>query len=518
MSIHTDITQRKQTEVKLRESEERFRGLLADSNQGISIRQGLKFVYVNQAYADLYGYGGPDEVYALDSVEKLWPADERARMTGMSKARDRGEPAPMHYEYEGLRKDGTRVWLENRVQKIIWNDAPAVFSANIDISDRKATEDQLRQAQKMEAVGQLTGGVAHDFNNLLAVIMGNTELLQDELGADNKSLKAVFGAADRGVSLIERLLAFSRLQPLEPKSVDPGTLIDEISELLRRTLGETIEVEIVSEPDLWHARVDASQLESAFLNLALNARDAMRQGGTMRIESGNVTLDETYAAAHMDVIPGDYVLIAVSDNGTGMSPAVQTRALEPFFTTKDVGEGTGLGLPMVYGFAKQSGGDLVITSEEGQGTTVKLYLPRANVSREQAAELGNTTTWPGGGNETVLVIEDEPDVLALAEALITTLGYRVLTAKDGPDGMAILEEEPEIDLLLSDVVLPGGMSGPDFAIEAKRHISGLKVLFMSGYAEGMVRDQTRLPKGADLLHKPFRRRDLALRIRAALDR
>ena len=473
--------------------------------------------YANQAFADLFGYGDPDEILALDSLDQLWPAEERDRMAKLRDAWDRDEPAPSYYEFQGLRKDGSRWWLEFRSQTINWNDTPAILTATVDISDRKAIEDQLRQAQKMAAMGQLTGGIAHDFNNLLAVIMGNTELLQEEMEAESKPLRTIFQAADRGAELIHHLLAFSRQQLLRPQSIDLGAVVDEMGDLLRRTLGETIEVEISSETGLWHAQADSGQLESALLNLALNARDAMRQGGKVSIKSSNETLGEAYTAMHLEVSPGDYVLVSVSDSGTGMSAAVRAQALEPFFTTKAVGEGSGLGLSMVYGFAKQSGGDLVISSEERLGTTIKLYLPRADKSGNRT-EPDEATEPPRGQGETVLVIEDESDVLTLAEALLSSLGYRVLTAKDGRDGLDILKKGPKVDLLLSDVVLPGEINGPDIAEKAKHHVSDIKVLFMSGYAEGLVRHQSPLPEDADLLKKPFRRLELAQKIRAALDR
>ena len=387
----------------------------------------------------------------------------------------------------------------------------------LDITEQKEIEEQLRQAQRMEAIGQLTGGVAHDFNNLLAVIMGNTELLEERLGSEEKPLQAILRAATRGAELTQRLLAFSRRQPLQPQTVALDDLVEEMGEMLRRTLGETIEVEITSEPDLWHALVDPGQLENATLNLALNARDAMPKGGKLTIEIANAVLADGISSSQMELSPGDYVMVSVSDSGTGMTQEVLARAVEPFFTTKEVGEGSGLGLPMVYGFAKQSGGDLAIYSEGGLGTTVKLYLPRA-VDADVRGGQEVVAAAPRGKGETVLVVEDDADVRELAKSVLVGLGYTVLDEADANTGLAALEAASQVDLLLSDVVLSGGMSGPDLAQEAMRRDPDLKVLFMSGYAESMVHHHTPLPENASLLNKPFHRHELAQAVRAVLDR
>ena len=472
-----------------------------------------RMVYANAAACTMLGYSR-EELLTL-SVPNFDPhasLDDFSRVFERIKAR-----GPYMFEARLRTKAGIDVSVEVSVYYMRFGDDEFMCRYSRDITERIKLESQLRQAQKMEVMGQLTGGIAHDFNNLLAVIMGNTELLQDRLGNDDKPLSAIFRAATRGAELTRRLLAFSRLQPLKPQAVDLGTLVGEMGDLLRRTLGETIQVEIASEPGLWHAQADRSQLENALLNLALNARDAMRNGGKLRIESSNAILDEAYAGLHMEVSPGDYVLVSVSDSGAGMSAEVQAHALEPFFTTKDVGEGSGLGLSMVYGFAKQSGGDLVIHSKEGFGSTIKLYIPRA-VDSGDRAELSAKTETPRGQGETVLVVEDESEVRTLVAAVLSSLGYRALTATDGRKGLRILDEEPKIDLLLSDVVLPGGMSGLDLAKEAKRRVAELKLLFISGYAESVVHHHSPLPEGADLLNKPFRRLELAQKVRAALDR
>jgi signal transduction histidine kinase len=393
----------------------------------------------------------------------------------------------------------------------------AVGTIDTDITERKRTEEQLRQAQKMEAVGQLTGGVAHDFNNLLASILGHAEIVEEKLGADDESVKTIIRAAERGAQLTQRLLSFSRRQPLNSRSVNLRDLVGDVHQLLHRTLGETIDVDIVMAPALWNAVADPGQLENALLNLAINARDAMPDGGKLIVEAANEPLGAKDATGGMEVIPGDYVSLSVKDTGIGMSPEVMEHAFEPFFTTKDVGQGSGLGLSMVYGFAKQSGGDATIASEPGHGTMVKLFLPRARETVEQPTT-EDLPSPPRGNGETVLVIEDDPDVRAMTGAMLENLGYRVLSAQHARAGLDILRAEPTIDLMLSDVVLPGGMSGPDMAEQARAFSPEIKVLFMSGHAEQSIHLRTALPEGCELLDKPFRTYDLAQRLRAVLDR
>jgi PAS domain S-box-containing protein len=389
-----------------------------------------------------------------------------------------------------------------------------VCSITSDITQIKEMQWQLHQAQKMETVGQLTGGVAHDFNNLLTVILGNAELLTERLGGD-KSAQAILRAATRGAELTQRLLAFSRRQPLHPRVIDLGGLVNGMTELLQRTLGETIAIETSCAEDLWRAEADPGQVENAVLNLAVNARDAMPGGGKLIIESANASLDDSYTASHMEATPGDYVMLAVSDTGSGMTPEVLDHAFEPFFTTKEVGAGSGLGLSMVYGFAKQSGGEVGIYSEPGHGTTVKLYLPRAagaRASKESAA----SDEVPRGHGEVVLVIEDDEDVSAMATQMLEDLGYRVIGVPEVASARKVLERGARVDIVLSDVVLPGDMSGPEFAKEAARHYPSLKIVFVSGYpTEAAIRNGF-LGSGKQLLNKPFQRSQLAQALRAAL--
>jgi signal transduction histidine kinase len=384
----------------------------------------------------------------------------------------------------------------------------------------RTSEERLRQAQKMEVVGQLAGGVAHDFNNILAIIYGNLDLLDEALG-DRPDLRQIvqhtMKAAGRGASLTHQLLAYSRLQPLDSRVIDVGKLVVEMTRLLERTLGETIEVETRVPDNLSKALIDRHQLENALVNLAVNARDAMPDGGKLMIEAQDTVLDQAYAEQHLEVTPGRYVMLAVTDTGTGMSKDVLERALEPFFTTKPTGQGTGLGLSMVYGFVKQSKGHLKIYSEVGHGTTVRLYLPVAASDREDrhAAEQSDLPMAKAG--EVVLVVEDDAMVLRLAVQLLTHLGYQAIEAHDGPDALSVLARGGRVDLLFTDVVLPKGMNGTALAREARRQRPGLKMLFMSGYTTDAIIHHGVLDKGIHLLTKPFRKTELARKVRQVLD-
>jgi signal transduction histidine kinase/ActR/RegA family two-component response regulator len=389
-----------------------------------------------------------------------------------------------------------------------------------DITARIGMEAQLREAQKLEAVGQLTGGVAHDFNNLLTVIIGTAESLLERLEHDAESVmlaEMTTAAAQRGAELTSRLLAFARQQPLEPKATNIGRLVADFDPILRRTLSEDIDLEVVRGGGLWAAMVDPGQLETALLNLAINARDAMPAGGRLTIETGNVSLDEEYARMNEEVTPGQYVMVSVSDTGTGMPRDVVSRAFEPFFTTKDVGKGSGLGLSMVYGFAKQSRGHVKIYSETGEGTTVRLYLPRAHAN-QAAAESGPAPSANlASGSERILVVEDDPMVREHVARQLRSLGYHVTEAADGPQALHRLREGERFDLLFTDVVMPGGMNGRELAVAATAVCQDLKVLFTSGYSENAIVHHGRLDPGVQLLSKPYRKRDLADRVRKVLD-
>jgi PAS domain S-box-containing protein len=423
------------------------------------------------------------------------------------------------FEIEVRHKDGRLIQVEVGVTALE-RRGRRVFNGFIrDLTEKIAAEAQFRQAQKMEAVGQLTGGVAHDFNNMLTVILGTIEILADGV-ADRPHLAAIAKlieeAAEQGAELTRHLLAFARKQPLQPREVDVNDLIITTCKLLRPTLGERIEIETLLAEDAWLAFVDPSQLTTTLLNLSLNARDAMPEGGKLILETHNVKLDESYARQNSEVTPGDYVLVAVCDTGAGIAPELIEKIFEPFFTTKEMGRGIGLGLSMVYGFVKQSGGHIKVYSEAGHGTTVKLYMPKSvEVSRVEA-ELPVAQT-PVGGHELVLVVEDDALVRNYVIARIRSLGYHTLSAANADEALRLIRSEPSIDLLFTDVIMPGPMNGPQLVREATKLRAGLRVLYTSGYTENAIVHQGRLDPGVLLLAKPYRKQELAHMLRMALD-
>jgi signal transduction histidine kinase/CheY-like chemotaxis protein len=393
-----------------------------------------------------------------------------------------------------------------------------------DLTEKRMADERSRQAQKMEGIGQLTGGVAHDFNNLLTIIIGNLETLQRNLrtpGVERDKLQRSAENAMRGArraeSLTQRLLAFSRQQPLDPKPINLARLVGGMSDLLRRTLGENIVVETVFSGGIWEALADPHQLEIAILNLAVNARDAMPDGGKLTLETANVYLDEKYAATQVEVLPGQYVMIAVTDTGCGMSPEVKAKAFDPFFTTKDVGHGTGLGLSQVYGFVKQSRGHVKIFSEVGEGTTIKLYLPRAPAGRAFAEKEPDQVLATGSSKETILVVEDDPDVRAFSCETLRELSHTVLEAQSGVEALRLLEAHPEVNLVFTDIGLPGGVNGRQLAERARSLRPGLKTLFTTGYARNAIVHGGRLDPGVELITKPFTQAALSEKLRSILD-
>ncbi|WP_181421977.1 PAS domain S-box protein [Halomonas sp. LBP4] len=521
VSVERDITERKRLEESTRLSEERFHLVARATNDVIwdwDLVQSK--VWWNESIETLFGHDRSRLELGPESwAHRIHPADKEAVLAGIHAVIE-GEASNWSDEYRFLHADGSSRTVIDRGFVLRDSDGQAVrmMGSMQDITQQRQVAEELRQVQKLEAVGQLTGGVAHDFNNLLTVILGNAELLAEELTA-TPQLRALAdmtaSAASRGAELTNRLLAFARRQALEPQVLNVNRLVAGMEELIRRTLLESIEIELVQAGGLWSVDLDAGQLESAILNLALNARDAMPGGGRLTIETANAMLDDSYADNHREVKAGQYVLISLSDSGTGMSEDVARQAFEPFFTTKKDGKGSGLGLSMVYGFVKQSAGHIKIYSETGEGTTVKLYFPRARAGAAMAVD-ATTSSLVEGGDEHILVVEDDAPVRRHVATLLQGLGYRVTSAGSGQHALAIIEAQADIDLLFTDVVMPGGINGRQLADRASVLRPRLKILFTSGYTENAIVHHGRLDPGVQLLSKPYRRQELAAKVRKVL--
>ena len=515
-----DITVRKQADEALRESEERLRVFMDNSPAAVALKDGEgRYRLVNKRFEDWYGFRSDDVLGK--TVGDLFPKSDADAYAASE--REVLETVKMiEREYEVAFADGTRHHLAIATFPVFDADGRpvGVGSIDTDVTEQRQTATQLRQAQKMEAVGQLTGGIAHDFNNLLAVIAGNLELLDEAVEGHPEAqelLRWAIDAADDAATLTQRLLAFSRRQPLRPQIVEVNDMVRGLLNLLRRSLGEVVEIGTALADDPWPTLVDAGQLESALLNLVLNARDALPAAGSglITIETANVVLDVDDASEVGDIEPGDYVVLMVSDTGRGMAPEVLDRAFEPFFTTKGVGEGSGLGLSMVYGFAMQSGGQARIDSEEGRGTAAKLYLPRAVKSNQPAAAPAREPNVRGDG-EKVLVVEDDDKVRDLAVKVITGLGYTVCAAADGTIALDMIEKASDIDVMVTDIVLPSGMSGRELAEVVAARRPKLKVIYTSGYPADVISHGGKLDDGVVLLSKPYRREVLAQALHQAL--
>jgi PAS domain S-box-containing protein len=513
--IAHDISESKRTQKALnREIEERQR--IFETSQDLILVTDTKgtFVQVSPSSKTILGYE-PSEMIGHSAVEFIHPDDLENTRAEMRSAR-RGQHM-RNFETRYLHKNGqtvTLTWMG------AWSEpVRRHFFVGRDLTEKLAAEAQFRQAQKMEAVGQLTGGVAHDFNNILTVITGTIGILADAV-ADRPELTAIAQmideAAERGASLTRHLLAFARKQPLQPREIDVNALVLETAKLLHPTLGEHVEIAPWLATDAWTASVDPSQLTTAILNLALNARDAMPGGGKITLETDNVYLDEAYAGMHDEVAAGNYVMIAVSDTGSGIAAAHLEKVFDPFFTTKEIGKGTGLGLSMVFGFVKQSGGHIKIYSEEGHGTTVKIYLPRATGLDQTASELLTSPTVEGG-HEVVLVVEDDTLVRKYVVTQIESLGYSTLEAGNATEALNVIGTAATIDLLFTDVIMPGPMNGRQLANEALKRRPSLRTLYTSGYTENAIVHHGRLDSGVLLLAKPYRKSDLARMMRMALD-
>ena len=508
--------------VALRESEARYKALYDHTPVPLHACDiDGKIVAVSDRWLDLMGYTREEIIGRSIGDFRVPEQAEVLRNGGWAKALAAGGVRDVERSY--VRKSGEilDVLISSRAEYDSQGRFRRMAVVVIDITEKKRIEHALRQVQKMEAVGQLTGGIAHDFNNLLTVIGGNLDMLKLKLGDADPGFARLVDSAVRGAqrasTLTQRLLAFSRRQPLDPKPVNPNRLVSGMSEMLGRTLGETVSIETVLGGGAWWVEADENQLENTLLNLAVNARDAMPGGGKLTIETANTFLDESYAAVNEDVTPGQYVMIAVSDSGQGMTEEVLAKAFEPFFTTKTVGHGTGLGLSQVYGFIKQSGGHVKIYSEPGQGTTVKLYLPRL-VGAGQTETVYEPHPVPATvSGKTILVVEDDDDVRTFSADLLGQLGYRVLTAADGAAALRLVEEDSAIDLLFTDVGLPPPYNGRQLADRVLQIRAQIKVLFTTGYARNAIVHHGRLDAGVDLIVKPYTQADLAVKIRDVLD-
>lgn len=518
----SDINLQKTAQIALAESQRQASAILGSVGEGIhGVDVDGNVIFTNQAALNAFGFE------ESELIGKPFHAMLHHHYPDGRDYPDNECPVHMtlidgitrHVSHEFFfRKDGSTFPVEFIVSPVITEDdkiAGAVISFN-DITKRLELEEQLRQTQRLESLGQLTGGVAHDFNNLLTVILGNAETLSVALKQDRQLqdlASMIVSAAQRGAGLTKALLSFARKQPLEPKAVDVSALLLRLQGLLVRVLGEHIELNIECENHLWNAVVDPSQLENAILNLVINARDAMPQGGRLTVEASNTNIDSAYANQH-SIAGGDYVMIAISDNGSGISPNVISRVFEPFFTTKEKGKGTGLGLAMVYGFIKQSGGHINIYSEVDIGTTVKMYLPRTDgmVSEIEAPQ----DLEPKSVGETILLVEDDALVRTYASGMLNSLGYKVIEAGDGQAAYEIIKSGQSFDLLFTDVVMPGGMTGKQLADKARLIRPSLKVLYTSGYTESVSVNEGRLDSGELLLSKPYKLSELAQKIRLAL--
>ena len=543
-----DITERDAAARALKQVSQRLDTVLSNTTMSVFLMDDRQqCVYMNSAAERLTGYrfeetvgrplhdvihhtypdGRPFPLHEC-AIDRAFPEENQVQGEDVFIHKD-GSFYPVAFTASPIRDDkgkavGTVIEARNIAAELLAREAMANFNASLQsrveevMAERETVEAQLRQSQKMEAVGKLTGGIAHDFNNLLQVIGGNLQLLQKDVAGNNRAEQRVQNAisgVSRGGKLASQLLAFGRRQPLAPKAVNLGRLVRGMDDMLRRALGESVEVETIITGGLWNTFVDETQVENAVLNLAINARDAMNGHGKLTIEAGNAQLDDRYTRHHPEVEPGQYVMIAVTDTGCGIPAEMLEQVFEPFFTTKPPGQGTGLGLSMVYGLVKQSNGHIKVYSETGEGTTIRIYLPRTKQAEADrpVAGLGPVR----GGSETVLVVEDDDDVRATVVEILSELGYRVLRARDAASGLAIIESGFPVDLLFTDVVMPGSMQSREMARLAQERLPELAVLFTSGYTENSIVHGGRLDENVELISKPYTQEELAHRLRYCLD-
>jgi PAS domain S-box-containing protein len=516
--LTSDIAEREKIGKALRQSEIRYRSLFERNKAGV-FRSTLdgRFLDCNDAFAQMFGYMRHELLKLPAHVLYQGGKEERDERRVTMQAATVETDLEMCYRH----KDGSPVWVIQNVSLSKEQDGTEVAEGTlVDITDRHDLEEKLRQSQKMEAVGRLAGGVAHDFNNLLTVIEGYCRLLTDRLQQNPEAcdqVKRIEDAAEKAASLTRQLLAFSRKQVLQPKVINITGLVSNLDKLLRRLIGEDIELMTRTAPDLGLVKADPSQLEQVIMNLAINARDAMPDGGRLTLETANVKLDSGYAVEHPGVIPGDYVMLAVSDNGSGMTPGTKARIFEPFFTTKEMGRGTGLGLSMVYGIVSQSGGHIWVYSEIGHGTTFKIYLPRTEAGAA-SPPLEQEAVSTLHGTETILLVEDDAQLRDLVRTILTANGYSVLAPLDAEAIRSMTENSAaKINLLLTDVVMPG-INGRELARQFVSRNPEIKVLYMSGYTENAIVHHGVLDESVHFLQKPFTPSALTTKVREVLDK
>jgi PAS domain S-box-containing protein len=518
--VGRDMTESRQAQETLRESEQLARGIIDTALDAfVQIDERGRILSWNSQAEKIFGWPRQDALGKsfIDLIVAEPDRTELKAARGRFVSSGQEQILGRRREIMALRRDGKPFKAELSLTALRRRDGILFNGFFRDLTDKIAAEDRIRQAEKMEAVGQLTGGIAHDFNNILTVITGTIEILAEAVEKEPQLAaitRMIDEAAARGADLTQHLLAFARKQPLQPRETDVNTLIIDTARLLRPTLGEQIEIESVFADETCVATVDPNQLATAILNLAINARDAMPDGGKLILETGSAFLDENYTGTHGDVRPGHYTLIAVSDTGTGIPAAILDRVFEPFFTSKGPGKGTGLGLSMVYGFVRQSAGHINIYSEEGHGTTIKMYLP-PGTGALPAADAADAPAVEGG-HETILVVEDDRLVRDYVLTQLHSLGYVTLDAANGVEALALVEAGKQFDLLFTDVIMPGAMNGRQLANQLQQRKPGLKVLFTSGYTENAIIHHGRLDAGVLLLTKPYRKSDMAVMIRKAL--
>ncbi|MBU1567866.1 MAG: response regulator [Proteobacteria bacterium] len=518
-----DITERKQTEEALKASEKKYQSLFENAQVAL-FRNRLsdgKVLEINERYAKMAGYSNTEDCMAEFNAADAW-VDPNGRKELLKILQENGFVSD--YETEIIRKDGTNIWIS--FSATIFPEQGFLEGSIVEITERKRSEverkklqAQLDQAQKMESVGRLAGGVAHDFNNMLSIILGNAEIMMEDIGVSNPlvtNLEEIYKAAERSANLTRQLLAFARKQTIDPKILNLNHVLDDMLKMLKRLIGEDIDLTWQPAQNLWPVKIDPSQIDQILANLCVNARDAIKSVGKVTIETDNISFDEAYCKEHAGFNSGDYVMIAVSDNGSGIDKKNLDKLFEPFFTTKGIGQGTGLGLATVYGIVKQNNGFINVYSEPGEGTTFKIYLPvhsEPAVSKQKDSKKTSLR-----GNETILLVEDEKAILMMTKMMLERLGYTVLTASTPNEAISIVEapDIKAIHLLMTDVVMPD-MNGRDLSKKLLSMSPGLKCLFMSGYTANVIAHHGVLDTGVQFINKPFSKQDLSTKVREVLD-